>query len=1010
MDINNPGEEILKKANHMQQNADLQQAKQEELQGFQRQTFFAEHPALSDAELEQFEQDQAEMLHEFVTTYNERAIKGMPEPPGERFVIQLPEGHPWLEEPKEVLPIQEEPDEKTLKKQQKQREKKIEKGKKKGILAASEYSTDMQKEYSAYMKQREKAKYRQTRNADLWKNYMKAFEVDPLIGDSTHVGKNIIEIQSYMDDIKEALDYYTSNPEILSTMTLTFQQKVGSALQSYPAMEAAYENALLMNGLKRSGKQLVPIDANDLLRLRSDEEVRQTLIELDEKNKAELKPVVDVEVEIHSKRLVEQTRRETQVLRDAYKTQENTSFIETERIDREQYFETLDIFASMLEKHPEEYAANKEVLDSMMVYVRNIMEALSLHNEETHFEDKMPQDIVPEVEAAIYVRQDEAEFKKDELQEAIQMVEMSLKHILQGESINDRMADFLYQFGYASPEYLAEQKKIVESAKLYKDTFELKTAIWMSILANEKEEVRDELNKDSRSCALMQTEDTEEAHRYNQEVLEAKKHALKLASWERKEGDYRILHKELGPEDMDEELETLQKEKESEQLELVRLYKPKFQKLYDKVMNMEVESLQNMNPQELMKRQEDFLSIGMENMHLSDCCKVKDPVTKKSIRELVFPSPEFEEIYRNKVILIQNYMVMGRMLSMMEAYRKDSLTRDMLTGAELRKTKVLDLAGEASDEVLEYAKQGYNAAKKTAACYQKMLEAAYKKHFEAYYASEKKQSDKKFTPKKMEDKIEKTVSNNKEYILDETEKNNRVVYYNLLEGGRQEEADLLEASIALMKSRYHLAGETLEIKEPLFRSFNWAEITKGLRDMPESEFLDIIKLLSAGHLKLSKEQVIKEKVLEPIALEKAETQEAFQAKNKEGLRRLVHATAPHLNYLEKKYGYEIPTYEYVVSHMDELHDDFLFGQVTEDIVAHFDVLDGNNPEDVRLMHQIHFYNEVGIKAYSLFTQSKLDEEAGGTKLELINLCRDTSIIADSMNYLKTHPMAAGAGE
>lgn len=1002
MDINNPGEEILKKANQMQQNADLQQAGQEEVQGFQRQTFFAEHPALSDAELEQFEQDQAEMVHEFLETYKERAMKAEDKTPFLEPIIEV--------EKKAAPPIQEEPDEKTLKKQQKQREKKIEKGKKKGILAASEYSTDMQKEYSAYMKQRETAKYRQTRNADLWRNYIKSFEVNPLIGDPTYVGKNVSEVQAYMDDMKEAIDYFTSNPEILSTMTLTFQQKVGSALQSYPAMEAAYENALLMNGLKRSGKQLVPIDANDLLRLRSDEEVRQTLIELDDRNKAELKPVVDAEVEIHSKHLAEETQRENQTTRDEYKAQENTSFIETERISNPFHFEALDIFASMLEKHPEEYAANKEVLDSMMVYVRNIMEAVSLHEAECYFDEKMPQGIEPEVEAAIYARQDKAEFKKDELQETILMVEMSLKHILQGNPINDRMAEFLYQFGYASPEYLAEQKKIVESAKQYKDAFELKAAIWMSILANESEEVRDELNKDSRSCALMQTEDTEEAHRYNQEVLEAKKHALKLADLRRKKGDYRILHKELGPEDMDEELEAMQKEEEAEQLELVRLYKPKFQKLYDEVMNMEVESLQNMNPQELMKRQEDFLNIGIGNMHLSDCCKETDPVTKKSIRELVFPSPEFEEIYRNKVILIQNYMVMGRMLSMMEAYRKDSLTRDMITVAEANKTRVLDLAGEASDEVLEYAKQGYNAAKKTAANYQKILAAAYKKHIKAYYKREKPEPTEKFTPKKMEDKIEKTTSNNKEYILDETEKNNRAVYYNLLEGGRQEEADLLEASIALMKNRYHLAGETMEIKEPMFRSFNWAEVTKGLKDMPESEFLDIIKLLSAGHLELSKEQIIKEKVLEPIALEKAETQEALQAKNKEGLRRLLHATAPHLNYLEKKYGYEVPTYEYVVSHMDELHDDFLFGQVTEDIIAHFDVLDGNNPEDVRLMHQIHFYNEVGMKTYSLFTQSGLGEEAGGSKLELINLCRDTSIIADSLNYLKTHPMAAGAGE
>lgn len=159
---------------------------------------------------------------------------------------------------------------------------------------------------------------------------------------------------------------------------------------------------------------------------------------------------------------------------------------------------------------------------------------------------------------------------------------------------------------------------------------------------------------------------------------------------------------------------------------------------------------------------------------------------------------------------------------------------------------------------------------------------------------------------------------------------------------------------------------------------------------------------------MSREQMAEKKITEPM--DNVETKEELQAKNKEGLRRLLHAEAPHLDYLEKKYGYEVPTYEYVVAHIDELHDDFLFGQVTEDIITHFNILDSNNPEDVRLMHQVHFYNEVGMKVVSLFTQSGLAEDAGGTKLELINYCRDTNIIADSLNYLKEHPMTAGSGE
>lgn len=58
------------------------------------------------------------------------------------------------------------------------------------------------------------------------------------------------------------------------------------------------------------------------------------------------------------------------------------------------------------------------------------------------------------------------------------MLEMSLKHILEGKPIYDKMAEFLYQFGYASQEYLDAQKKAVDDAKMYGDAYKKKTEIW----------------------------------------------------------------------------------------------------------------------------------------------------------------------------------------------------------------------------------------------------------------------------------------------------------------------------------------------------------------------------------------------------------------------------------------------------------------------------------------------------------------------------------------------------
>ena len=986
MDTMNPGEELLVRANQMQQNAEMQHAEQEEVQGFQRQTFFAEHPVLSEEELDRFREEQTGLVQDFLHTYRERVAKAAaPVEPDATKEEKAEAKAPVVVS----APVQEEPDEKTLKKQQKQREKKINEGKKKGILAANEYSIDIQKSYSTYLKKKETPEYRQGKDAQFWQEYISRFEISPTIGDPVYVGQNPMAAQEYLDNLKEAVDYFTlQNPELLSTMTLTFQQKVGSAMKTYPLLEAAYDNALMKNGLKRHGSRLVPIDGNDLLKLRSDEDIRQSLVEQEEKNKTELDAVIAKEVDIYAKEKMRTELAAHQDIRDEYKAKESTSYIETERINNRYHFEALDLFSSMLEAHPEKYAAHKEVLDSIMVYVRNMMEAVPLYTTDTSFVKNIPANKEPEVIAAIYDWQDKADFKKDDLQETIIMAEMALKHILEDKPIYDRMAEFLYQFGYASPEYLVNRQKTVDDAMLYADTYKLKTAIWESLLDKESKEVQEALKADQRAFMLMQIEDTEEAHRYNQEVVEAKKYALEAESKTK-----------------------TQEEKDAAQLKAIQLYKPKFQALYDKVMNTELESLRKMEPEELMRRQKEFLSIGMENMHLNDACKLVDPITQKSIKESVFPSPEFGEMYRLKIIMIQNYMVMGRTLYMMEAYKKDALTSDMLANdTEMLKLERSDVIGTESDKVLGVAQESYKVGRRMAAGAQKLLDEAYKNYVMVYYQKDKKQPDAELAPVRIEDKISEVMSEGDTQIARDSVEEIRGVYYNLIQAGRQEDADLVEAWQGLKKEHYHLAGEKKEINEPLFRSFIWAGRTKGLKDMPEAEFRSMVKLLAAGHLEMSKEEMEQTDMPAEADMEHAETQADFQAKNKEGLRKLLHAITPHLDYLEEKYGYEVPQYEYVVAHMDEVMEDFQFGQVTENIVQHFDVLDSNNPEEARLMQQIHFYNEIGMKVVSLFSLGALEDDPKTDKLKRIRECRNTKEVATSLDYLKTHPKTAVAGE
>ena len=126
---------------------------------------------------------------------------------------------------------------------------------------------------------------------------------------------------------------------------------------------------------------------------------------------------------------------------------------------------------------------------------------------------------------------------------------------------------------------------------------------------------------------------------------------------------------------------------------------------------------------------------------------------------------------------------------------------------------------------------------------------------------------------------------------------------------------------------------------------------------------------------------------------------AMKQKNEEGLYSLLQKLAVHLDYVEKKYGYEVPNFEYTTTHFAEIQDDFVFGQVCNHIVEHANVLDMNKPEDVRIMHQIKFYNEVGIKAFSMFT-SVATEQNIKFREDNVDRCRNLDSIADSMNYLK----------
>ena len=151
----------------------------------------------------------------------------------------------------------------------------------------------------------------------------------------------------------------------------------------------------------------------------------------------------------------------------------------------------------------------------------------------------------------------------------------------------------------------------------------------------------------------------------------------------------------------------------------------------------------------------------------------------------------------------------------------------------------------------------------------------------------------------------------------------------------------------LNDNTYRYAGDEKSlIGEAMFRSFNSSEFLVGIKDMPDDDYIDMLRDLSAGAFfdKDTPEEEVKQ----------------AREINERGMRKYFDRIMMHYEHLEQKYGYTYPDVGWVMLHRAEIHEDFANLQVDDNLV-NFDrtVLKANNYRDQRLKELVFFYHDFG---------------------------------------------------
>lgn len=804
---------------------------------------------------------------------------------------------------------------------------------------------------------------RMLRNNTLDQDAIKFFQntLRPELFSPSYVFNNFAQVRQKLDDWKEHLRFLGQGGP--GEHLISSEQKIRIRLMRtmYERSEEAFTSALGALGYKyypqESGDKRFQNDLTEEEKQRALEDNMRLRGELREQAKTIDEKVADQLIEEGMENQKEENAMEREVI---LARRPDLKRIETNSLSSSDEYSILGNLVAYMERNPEKYQKNKEVLDRMYQEVFYLLEAYQndrLIVGAVYAEKEKTKDVLPNVWYIMKMKREKASEKIKLLWHRAKIIQSSMEKILYGEEFSKEEELIVREYGIMKEENELLRRKAEATAATYTEIYNEKKAILESLAESMygEEEAKKLLSGDNNRYMMLMEPGQ---HEHNEAVIRLMRtrktaEALRCQGGENAKEGARMLGTAAKP--------------------IVLPY-------LEKMRDYDTQTLSNCSDEELIERMEELQNLYISGMFAADLAKNIDPDDPEGRPIKAVFQGENKELFTLKCNMVQAYAVKARMLSMIKAYGQGALTAACFTSEEQRKIRSkynLDENDEISMvHMLTFAKERLesNEASIDAAYNQyfhaEKIKEKYKKYSKQNQANAHPEYQKKLSAamrearrvlgidewpnrKKVEicyKQYQERISEIKKELKELDKSDMRALELKTELKRLEEQSDLLELQHALTLANYSMADQIGEkeclIKEPIFRSYDSVESLPAFRGMSEGEFQMMCRQLAAGNMQ--KETATPEEI------------ELYRAENVQGLLTYKKYMRLHYEMLEERFHHQVPSLEYIQEHYDELQQLFANIQVDENLVSHArDMIDLTKPEDLRLYHLVQIYNAMG---------------------------------------------------
>lgn len=868
-----------------------------------------------------------------------------------------------------------------------------------------------------------------------------------------YVGDHFEEVRKEVDQLRSFLLIFKEGSPEYEGLKEDEKRQIDMMANNYSFVKGAFESAISCHGLSIKNNKISVSDAQP--DLEQNEQMRGMLEGFRENREKMIKASWDELIEQYTQAQKDEFLEEIAGGFEKQKADPKTAFLNVEVIS-EYLLQAVTETKDMIDANPEKYAQNKENIDVIM---KALMDSLaadhyyhidSVSIGDAYVKAKKQNKVTP----AFLDYMNRVAAKKDDEMRDIKAHVTSLIYILRsfitGDELTVAECHIMEQYGIHSDKLDAIQKQHDDNAYYHAKTFEAKQKALVEASKAVDESVPIETFTTGvvgRCVMLMKPDDKA----YNMHIIRVMTKRLQLEKMHKEKRDLEQanggLHIPFTPEQR-----ALEQEVINEYKTIVRDY-------YDKVMALDLEKLNDATDDELEAINCELTDLALAGMMVSDLgnmCEdkdfelkkasndgdeektrgfavtVKDKILGKPVRadyadEKAFDKAQADYLIRAarmrcRVALIDAFERKARGISIKRSALLGTPNTGMLVKTEL--DKVSSVQGEESkalamaDKLIDVGQRSAEAILRRLANDPSIIPALEARADTSEYEYHQVVLELRNLQETMENAGVAIYMKNGQidmkssirecrYIINDLKAKKAAGVFDEAETQmadmRIEELEqiitLAGMDLRLSSNNFSFAGEKNLLNESMFRSFAPSANLAGIKEMPEEQYREMLRKLSAG-------AELNEKSSE-------EEKQRAKAENKEGLKQYYRAISVHYNLMERKYGTKLPELDFLVEHMAEIDADFENIQIDSNFANHEEMLMDPRGEFVRLRNQIEFFNmfrgAIDALKTSLVEDLKKLKRGKIASVEYAELRKFALTVLENVQehreYLRRHPMA-----